>query len=96
MPAGTFTLFGTLTLRLLDDNQTVAPDRGAGAVKITDPSDAPPPTTLAGFIVSNDRPDSVFAMPFILEETLPAESRGSVARDSDSTETMEALGSGPV
>ncbi len=56
-PAGTITLEGTLAAPgLLLESATCAPPAGAGPLSVTVPvEDCIPPTTLAGFSVSEER-----------------------------------------
>lgn len=56
-PAATITLEGTLaTVVLLLDRMTCAPPTGAGPLSVTAPvEDCPPPTTLVGLTLSDER-----------------------------------------
>ena len=55
LPAGTFTLEGTLAAPLLLESVTCAPPAGAGPVSVTVPvEDWTPPTTLVGLNVSEE------------------------------------------
>src|SRR5437667_1117046 len=55
LAAGTVTLEGTLAAALLLESATCAPPAGAGPLSVTVPvDDCTPPTTLAGFNVSEE------------------------------------------
>ncbi len=55
LPAGTVTLEGTLATPLLLESKICAPPAGAGPLNVTVPvEDCTPPTTLAGFNVSEE------------------------------------------
>lgn len=51
LPAGTFTLEGTLAREELSLKVTVAPPLGAGPFRVTVPVEPVPPLTLVGFKV---------------------------------------------
>jgi len=55
LPAGTFTLDGTVAALLLLESVTWAPPAGAAALSVTVPlEDCAPPITLGGFNVSDE------------------------------------------
>lgn len=54
LPAGTFTLEGTLADPSLLDSITWAPPAGAGPLSVTEPVEDRGPTTLVGFNVSEE------------------------------------------
>ena len=56
LPAGTVTLAGTVTDRLLFVRVTTAPPVGAGALNVTVPVEEFPPTTVVGFSDTVDNP----------------------------------------
>src|SRR5882757_8055291 len=62
-PAGTVTLGGTLAAPLLLESATCAPPVGAGPLNVTVPVDEFPPTTLAGFTVSEESEAPVVLLP---------------------------------
>jgi hypothetical protein len=70
LPAGTVTPLGTVAAAvLLLDRVTVTPPAGAAALSVTVPVDAPPPSTLVGWRLS----DVSVGVPGALQVTPPSE-----------------------
>ena len=53
-PAGTVMLAGTVVAAELSDSETAAPPAGAAALNVTVPVEGLPPTTVDGFVDSDD------------------------------------------